>query len=196
MLPTGRIREAEAQKVALHVASSVMYRMMFEVLVDPSNIADVIRCRFSVKHAKVAIQYSSYEVGTRTVTLHPSAGISNVDNNMLDLEEDWIDMSILENTATLEIGNMDSGVIFDHDNDVNSMSSVTTAAFARNNMPAGTVTGLPPADSTAEEMQTQTTDAAASSNGGAADNSSARAGGSSNLLPPTASQVNVVGANP
>ena len=173
-----------------------MYRMMFEVLVDPSDIADVIRCGFSVEHANVAIQYSSYEVGTRTVTLHPSAGISNVDDNMLDLEEDWIDMSILDNTATLEIGNMDSGVIFDHDDGDNSMSSVTTAAFAINNMPAGTVTGLPPADPTAEETQTQTTDAAASWNGGTADNASASAGGSSNLLPPTAPQANVVGANP
>ena len=168
---------------------------MFEVLVDPSDIADVIRCGFSVEHAKVAIQYSSYEVGTRTVTLHPSAGISNVDDDMLDLEEDWIDMSILNNTAALEIGNMDSGVIFDHDDGDNSMSSVTTAAFARSNMPARTVTGLPPTDSTAEETQTQPTDAAASSNGGTADSSSASAGGSSNPLPPTALQADVVGAN-
>jgi hypothetical protein len=133
LLPTGRIREEEAQKVALHVASSVMYRMMFEVLVDPLDIADVIKCGFSLEHAKVAMEYSSYVVDTRTVNLHTSSGLSNADDDMRDLEEDWIDMSILENTAVLEIGNMDSGVIFDHDkrrNDVRSARiSLRTVPF-------------------------------------------------------------------
>ena len=104
-------------------------------------------------------------------------------------------MLILENTAVLEIGNMDSGVIFDHDDDANSMSSVNTAAFARNNMPAGRVRGLPVTNPTAVETQTDAADAAATSGRGAADNTSASAGGSSNPLPPTAPQVDVVGAN-
>ena len=169
--------------------------MMFEILVDPRDIADVIKCGFSIEHTKVAMEYSSYVVDTRTVNLHTSSGLSNADDDMRDLEEDWIDMSILENTAVLEIGNMDSGVIFDHDNDENSMSSVTTAVFARNNMPAGAVSGLPAATPTVEETQTNATDAAATSGRGAADTASGSAGGSSQTLPPTA-QADVVGANP
>ena len=35
VLPTGRVREVEAAKVAHHVASSITYRMMFKTLVDP-----------------------------------------------------------------------------------------------------------------------------------------------------------------
>ena len=196
LLPTGRVREAEAEKVPHHIASSVMYRMMFEVLVDPRDIADFIKCRFSIEHAKVAVEYSSYVVQTRTVTLYTSSGLSNVDDDMRDLEEDWIDMSILENTAVLEIGNMGSGVIFDHDNDENSMSSVTTAVFSRNNMPAGAVSGLPAETPTVEETQTNATDAAATLGRGAADTTSASAGGSSHTLPPTPPQADVVGDNP
>ena len=98
-----------------------MYRMMFETLVDPSDIAEFIRCRFSIEHAKVAIEYFSYVVKTRTVSLHHSSGL-DLDNDMRDMAEDWIDMSILENIATIDIGNMDSGILFYHNNDKNSMS--------------------------------------------------------------------------
>ena len=89
--------------------------MMSETMVH------LIRCRCSFEHAKVAIKHSSYVVATRMVSLHHSSGI-DLDDNMKDMAEDWIDMSILENTAALNIGNMDSGVLFDHDNNENSMS--------------------------------------------------------------------------
>ena len=39
VLSTVREQEAEAEKVALHVVSSVMYRMMFKIMVDSSYIA-------------------------------------------------------------------------------------------------------------------------------------------------------------
>ena len=58
-----------------------MYRMMFETLVDPNDIADFIRYRFLVEHAKVAIEYSSYVVETRTVSLHHSSGL-DIDDDM------------------------------------------------------------------------------------------------------------------
>ena len=51
-------------------------------------------------------------------------------------------MLILKNTSTLDIGNMGSGILFDHDNDKNSMSSVNTFAFAQRKMPDGAVHGL------------------------------------------------------
>ena len=51
-------------------------------------------------------------------------------------------MSIFENTATLNIGNMDSGVLFDHNNDENSMRSVNMFAFAQSNTPGGAVHGF------------------------------------------------------
>ena len=41
------------------------------------------------------------------------------------VREDRINMSILENGATLNISSMDSGVIFDHDDNV-SLSSMNT----------------------------------------------------------------------
>ena len=40
------------------------------------------------------------------VSLHHSSGL-DLDDDMKDMAEDWTDMSILENTATLDIGNMD-----------------------------------------------------------------------------------------
>ena len=44
-------------------------------------------------------------------------------------------MSIFDNTATLDIGAMDPGVIFDHDNDDGSLGSVPTRVFINNNTP-------------------------------------------------------------
>ena len=51
--------------------------------------------------------------------------------------EDWIDMSIIESTATLDIGAVDSRVIFDHDNSNTSMGSVNTRVYMNNSTPAG-----------------------------------------------------------
>ena len=129
-------------------------------MVDPSYIAEFVRCRFFIEHAKVAIEYSSYIVATRTVSLHHSSGI-DLDNNMKDMAEDWIDMSILENTTTLDIRNMDSGVLFDHDNDKNSMSSVNTFAFAQCNMPGRAVQGFEEAASAIRGTSQNETDDAA-----------------------------------
>ena len=113
-----------------------MYRTMFKPMVHPRYIADFIRCRFSFKHAKVAIEHSSYVIATQTVSLHHLSGIS-LNDDMKDMAEDWIDMSILENTAALIIRNMDSVVLFNHENNKNSMSSVNTFVFAQVNTPDG-----------------------------------------------------------
>ena len=102
-------------------------------------------------------------------------------------------MSILENTAVLEIGNMDSGILFDHDNDEKSMRSVTTAAFDRRNTPVGAVSGLQEATTTLEGTQTNETDATAASSRGAAGTASDSTGGTSQEIPPPA-QADVVGA--
>ena len=51
--------------------------------------------------------------------------------------EDWIDMLILESKATLDIGAMDSGIIFDHDNNDTSMSSMNTKGYMNKNTTAG-----------------------------------------------------------
>ena len=51
--------------------------------------------------------------------------------------EDWIDMLILKSTAILDVGAMDSGVIFDHVNDDNSLRSVNTSIFMNNNTSDG-----------------------------------------------------------
>ena len=39
VLHTGREQEAEVSKIATYVASAIMYRMMFELLVEPDDIA-------------------------------------------------------------------------------------------------------------------------------------------------------------
>ena len=70
-----------------------------------------------------------YVVKTRTFSLQHTSSL-DLDDDMRDIAEGWIDMSILESTATLDIRNMDSGVLFNHDNDENSMSSVNKFASA------------------------------------------------------------------
>ena len=68
-----------------------------------------------------------------TVTLHQSSDC-NSDNDMRDIEgEDWIDLSILDAKPKLDLGNMDSGIIFDHD-DGASMGSIPTRVYMNNNM--------------------------------------------------------------
>ena len=181
LLPTGRVREDEAAKVAHHVASSIMYRLMFETLVDPGDIVDFLNCRFLSEHAKIAIEFSSYEISTRTVELHHSSGL-DIDDDMKDLEEDWIDMSILDNTAALEIGNMDSGILFDHDNDENSMSSMTTQAFAQRHMPK--VSGLAAAAAALGGTPQNGNNADATSGRGAPEPASNSATGQAQELPP------------
>ena len=133
VLPMGREREAEATNITSHVASAVMYRMMFELLVDLDDIAQFIRFRFSHEHVKVAMQHSSYDTQSRKVVLHHTSDF-DIDNDMRDMVgEDWIDMLIFETTAALDVGAIDSGVIFDHDNDGGSPRSVTTSIFMNNN---------------------------------------------------------------
>ena len=117
-----------------------MYRMMFELLVDLDDIAQFIRFRFSHDHVKVAMQHSSYDTQSRKVVLHHTSDF-DIDNDMRDMVgEDWIDMLIFETTAALDVGAMDSGVIFDHDNADGSLGSVTTNIFMDNNTPGGTST--------------------------------------------------------
>ena len=50
--------------------------------------------------------------------------------------EDWINMLILEGKVTLDIGAMDSGVIFNHKDNV-SLSSVNTKGYMTKNTMAG-----------------------------------------------------------
>ena len=121
VLLTGIERESEASKIATHVASVIMYCMMFELLIEPDDIAQFIRYRFPTEHVKVVMLHSSYDLQSDKVILHQTSNF-DIDNDMRDMAgEDWIDMSILENTATLDIGPMDSGVIFDYDNNNGSL---------------------------------------------------------------------------
>ena len=80
--------------------------------------------------------HSSYEMETGTVTLHQTSNQDN-NNNMQDMvRKDWIDMSILEGEVTLDISIMDSGVIFDHDENV-SLGSMNTKGYMIKNTMAG-----------------------------------------------------------
>ena len=58
---------------------------------------------------------------TSKVVLHQTRNFDNDDDVKDMVGEDWIDISILKSTATLDIGAMDSGVIFGHDNNDASM---------------------------------------------------------------------------
>ena len=95
-----------------------------------------VMCQKNPCNSKSTFFSATYVVEMRTVSLHHSSGIGIADD-MKDLEEEWIDMPILDNTTALEVGNMDSGILFGYDNNKNSMSSVTTHAFAQRNTPAG-----------------------------------------------------------
>ena len=87
---------------------------------------------------------------------------------------------------------MDSGILFDNNNDEKSMSSVTIVAFAQRNTPAGAVSGLTEATTTVRGSPTNENDTTATISRGAADPDSASASASSPKLPPQA-QANVVG---
>ena len=62
IIPTGREREGEATKIAKHVASTIMYCLIFIIEVDPNNIAEFIQTRFSTDQFKVVIEHSSYKM--------------------------------------------------------------------------------------------------------------------------------------
>ena len=141
----------------------------------------------------MAVKYSSYVVATRTVSLHHSSGI-DLDNDMTDMAEDWIDISILENTATFDIDNMESGILFDHDNDKNSMSSVNTFVFAQCNIPGGAVRGFAEAESVVRGTPQNENDDAATPSGAAAAPVSDSTLGTSTELPQTTA-ADLVGAN-
>ena len=65
VIPTGRDREAEAAKIATHVASAIMYRLVFGLDAEPDDIAEFIQIRSSGEHVKVATKWLS---STRQVT--------------------------------------------------------------------------------------------------------------------------------
>ena len=115
--------------IATHVASAVIYCMMFQLYADPDGIALFIRYRFSLEHVNIAMMHSSYAMQTGKVVLHHTSNSDNNDGMNGMVGEDWIGMSILESTAILDIGAMDSGVIFDHNNDNVSMISIDTRGY-------------------------------------------------------------------
>ena len=69
--------------------------------------------------------------------LHQTSDHDNNDDLKDMLGEDWIDMSILDGKIALDIGAMDSGLIFNHDNEV-FMGSLNTRAYMIRNKMAGT----------------------------------------------------------
>ena len=81
----GRECKGEATKTMKHVASAIMYHLIFVLEADPNDIAEFIRTRFSTKQVKVVMDHSSYKMETRTVALHQSSNY-NSDNNMKDIE--------------------------------------------------------------------------------------------------------------
>ena len=98
---------------------------MFHLDTEPNNIAAFIQVRFSEEHVKVAIMHSSYKMEIGTVTLHQTSNQDNDDAIQDMVGGDWIDMPILEGKVTLDIGTMDSGVIFNHNDNI-SLRSVNT----------------------------------------------------------------------
>ena len=143
MLPTGRDCEAQAAKLAKHVASSIMYSLLFVKDAEPDDIIEFIRHNFTLKHAKIAMEHSTYDMDTGAVTLIHTSGADQDDELNEMAAEDWINMSILDGEPVLNISIMDSGVLFDHNNDKNSMSSMNTTGYmARNSRTKATVTGF------------------------------------------------------
>ena len=155
-----------------------------------------VMCQKNPCNSKSTFFSATYVVEMRTVSLHHSSGIGIADD-MKDLEEEWIDMPILDNTTALEVGNMDSGILFDHDNGENSMSSVTTHAFTQRNKPAGAVSGLAEASAAIGGIPQTENDAAVavSLHRGAADPVSTSAACQSQELPQPVG-ADFVGANP
>ena len=72
---------------------------------------------------------------TSKVVLHQTRNFDNDDDVKDMVGEDWIDISILKSTATLDIGAMDSGVIFGHDNNDASIWLVNMRVYMKNNTP-------------------------------------------------------------
>ena len=62
------------------------------------------------------MEHSSYIMETRTVTLHHAADCDcDNDDDMQDIDgKGWIDLLILDAKPKLDLGNLDSGVVFDH----------------------------------------------------------------------------------
>ena len=74
---------------------------------------------------------------TGTVTLHHSSNYDSNDDMRYIKGEDWLDLLILDAKPKLDLGNMDSGIIFDHD-DGASMGSIPTRVYMNNNMAVST----------------------------------------------------------
>ena len=133
IVSTGRAREGEATKIVKHVASTIMYRLIFIIKTDPNDIAEFIQTRFSTDQVKVPMEHSAYKMETGMVTPHQSSNYHS-DNAMRDIErEDCLNLSILDAESKLDLGNMNSGIIFDHD-DGASMGLMTPKVYMNNNM--------------------------------------------------------------
>ena len=136
--PMGRERKGEATKIVKHAASAIMYRLIFILKADPEGISDFIRVRFSTEQVKVAMEHSSYNTETGIVILLQTAYFDNNNNDVKYIKgEDWVDLLVLDAKPKLDLGNMDSGIIFDHDINRASISSLTTRVYTNNNMAGG-----------------------------------------------------------
>ena len=82
------------------------------------------------------MEYSSYDMETRSVTLHQTADYGDDDDMKAIHGEGWIDLLILDAKPKLDLGNMDSGIVFDHGSGA-SMGSLATRAHMNNNMAGG-----------------------------------------------------------
>ena len=83
------------------------------------------------------MDHSSKETETGTVTLHQTADYNN-NNDMEDTEgEDWLDLSILDAKPKLDLSNMNSDIIFYHNNG-SPIGSMTTNVYMNTNMAGGT----------------------------------------------------------
>ena len=77
---TGREREGEATKITKHVASAIIYRLIFVLEADPEDIFEFTRVQFSTEQVKVPMDHSSYKMETTgIVTLHQMADFDNND---------------------------------------------------------------------------------------------------------------------
>ena len=132
----GREGEVEAAKIATHIASAIIYHLMFHLDTKPDNIAEFIRVRFLGEHVKVAVMHSSCEMESGMVALHQTSDQNNDDNIQDMVGEDWINILILEGKVIVDIDAMDSGVIVDHNDNI-FLSSVNTMGYTTKNTMAG-----------------------------------------------------------
>lgn len=111
-------REAGANNVAKHVASWVLYHLIFEYGAgNEANVENIMKQHFHGSQRTVAYTHSNYNSNTGIVTIHQEQqDLMQDDSEFLDLQQEaWFDLSFLSpavvhgNTAAAALFNPDAG---------------------------------------------------------------------------------------